>query len=212
MRAHRWYLLSTAVAVLVTGTAWALPAADSPAAGTTRDPAAGHLGIPEGHNATILDVARLVAPQPVAAPENIDSGPPPGAKVYIWVTHGRGQNTSKETGRTQFETPLYDAVSGDEVGMSKHNFVCDGFLSCEDIDTYILPEGTLTKKARVSFNQDGERPGWVLVGAAPDVGPLEGTGAFEGKTGSVRVGGWANTSELPDAMTLNEFYIVTIHP
>jgi hypothetical protein len=210
MRFHRWYLLSTALAVLVAGTAWARPGTGSPTA--TRDPAASDLGIPEGQNATVLDVARIVAPQPVAAPENIDPGPPPGAKVYIWVTHGRGKNTSMDTGRTQFETPLYDAVTNEEVGMSKHNFICDGFLSCEDIDTYILPEGTLTKKARVSFNQDGERPGWVLVGAAPDVGPLEGTGVFAGRTGSVRVGGWANTSELPDAMTLNEFYVVTLHP
>src|SRR5688572_22757577 len=165
MRFHRWYLLTTAIAVLVAGTAWALPGTDSPSAAATTHPAAEDLGIPDGRNASVLDVARLVAPQPVAAPENIDPGPPPGSKVYIWVTHGRGENTSTEPGRTQFQTPLYDAATGEEVGLSKHNFICDGFLSCEDIDTYILPEGTLTKKAQVSFNQDGERPGWVLVGA-----------------------------------------------
>ena len=48
--------------------------------------------------------------------------------------------------------------------------------------------------------------------AAPDVAPLEGTGIFAGKEGSVRVAGWANTSELPNYMTLNEIYIITIHP
>ena len=214
MRHTRWYLLSAVAAVLVAGSAWALPGAGSsisdsspPAVAASTD-----LGIPEGQMATILDVARLTAPSPVAAPENIDPGPPPGAEVIVLATRGRGQNTSKEAGRTQFETPLYDLVTGEERGLSKHNFICDGFLSCEDIDTYILPEGTLTRKARVSFNQDGERPGWVLVGAAPDVAPLEGTGIFAGKEGSVRVAGWANTSELPNYMTLNEIYIITIHP
>lgn len=212
MRCHRSYLLGTAIAAaVIAGTAWALPSTDpafAAAASTAED-----FGIPEGQDATILDVARLTAPEPVAAPADVDPlDRPPGAKVLVLASRGRGPNVSQEPGRVQFEVPLYDLVTGEQVGNSKHNFICDGFMSCEDIDTYILPEGTLTKKARVSFNVDGERPGWVLVGAAPDVAPLDGTGIFGGKEGSVRVAGWANTSELPDYMSLNEIYVITVHP
>ncbi|MGH9040066.1 MAG: hypothetical protein ACRDZ3_07535 [Acidimicrobiia bacterium] len=203
MRGSRLFVLSIVTAVLVAGTAWAL-ASDDP-----------HPAPPDelfrGGTATVLDMARLTAGSPVASP-GIVTGTPEGAKVFVLRSLDRGENTSREPGRTQFEVPLYDVLTGEVAGTSTHDFICDGFFSCEDIDTYILPEGLIRQQARVSFNQDGERPGWVLVGAAPAVGPLDGTGAFAGKQGSVQVAGWADVSEMPSAVRLNETYIITILP
>jgi hypothetical protein len=212
MRNQRLYLLSTVIIVLLAGTAWTLPGsgASTPSA-SHGSPDAALAFVPD--QATVLDVARLSAGEvPAAGPAALDPGPPPDSKVIVVAGRGRGANTSKDLGRTQFEVPLFDVFTGEQVGRSTHDFICDGFLSCEDIDTYYLPEGTLRNKARVSFNQDGERPGWVLVGATPDVGPLDGTGIFAGKTGSVRVNGWANPSELPNFASLEELYIITVHP
>ncbi len=47
-------------------------------------------------------------------------------------------HTSQNPARTQFDVPLYDVLTGQKIGRSTHDFICDGFFSCEDIDTYCL--------------------------------------------------------------------------
>ncbi|HLF40421.1 MAG TPA: hypothetical protein VI854_02990, partial [Acidimicrobiia bacterium] len=163
-------------------------------------------GAPSGApDATVLDMAQMMA----AGGGTIDSGPPPGSKVIVVAGRGVGQNTSTEPGRVQFEVPLYDVLTGEKVGRSTHDFICDGFFTCTDTDTYYLPQGSIEVTAPVSFNNDGARPGWVLVGAAPKDQPLKGTGEFAGKTGSVRVNGWAGLEDMSSQMRLDEIYVIT---
>lgn len=220
MRIHRLLVLGATGAALVAGTAWAVPAPE----GTSAQPVSvagsadpGLPGVPAhdrdrqpalaGDQATVLDVARLAAGG--ASAMAVDPGPPPGATVIVVAARGQAPNTSTEPGRTQFEVPLYDVVTGEQVGRSTHDFVCDGFFSCEDTDTYYLPGGSIVSNARVSFNADGQRPGVVMTGAFPEERPLEGTGVFAGKTGSVRVNGWGDLSKMPAEMILDEIYVIT---
>ena len=145
-----------------------------------------------------------------------DSDPHPsattdGSKVIIVNGRGTGKvDGSSEPGRTKFEVPLYDVATGEEVGRSTHNFICNGPGYCEDIDTYYIGDSSLRTKALVSAQPDTQRgPGHFVVGTHPALAPLDGTGIFAGKTGTVRVSGFADGSKMPQEFTLDEIYVIT---
>ena len=197
MHIHRLAVVGAAVVIVTAGTAWGLPDSRSPAPERASEQPA---------EATVLDVAGMMPAQEAGT---IDPGKPEGAQVIVVAGRGVAPNTSTEPGRTQFEVPLYDVITGERVGRSTHDFICDGFFSCTDTDTYYLPQGSIRTTAKVSFNNDSERPGWVLVGAARRMHALDGTGEFAGKEGSVRVNGWAGVQDMPETMRLDEIYVIT---
>lgn len=153
--------------------------------------------------------AAVPAASPVGAIGQQDPFTPPGATVLIFAARGTGQNISDDPSRTQFEVPLYDVTTGAEIGRSTHDFICNGALTCEDNDTYFLPEGTLRVTSDVGIGPDTQRPGAVIAGAHPVEHQLDGTGDFEGRTGMVRIHGFDDVSTFPFAITLDEIYIVT---
>lgn len=122
---------------------------------------------------------------------------------------GTGRNVSTDPMRTKIEIPLYSVMTGEQVGMSTHNFACTPAGYCDDIDNYYLPEGTITTRAKVSYGPDSQQPGTFLVATHPKEHKLDGTGAFAGRTGSIRVTGLADVSRMPAEVTLDEIYIIT---
>ena len=198
MRIHRLAVLGAATTLLVAGTAWGVPGPDTPI--TSHDKAV------TGDPATVLDMAQTM---PAAEEGTLDPGKPEGAKVIVVAGRGVAPAAHEGPGRTQFEVPLYDVITGEQVGRSTHDFICDGFATCTDTDTYYLPQGSIRTTAKVSFNTDSQHPGWVLVGVAPKEQPLEGTGEFAGKRGSVRVNGWFGAQDMPDTARLDEIYVIT---
>jgi hypothetical protein len=159
---------------------------------------------------TLVSIPLAVAAINVAGPDPHPSPAVDGSKVLILNGRGTGKNVSYEPGRTKFEVPLYDVATGEAVGRSTHNFICNGPGYCDDIDHYYIGDSHFTARANVSAQPDSQRQGFFLVGTHPVERPFEeGTGIFVGKTGTVRVSGFADTSKMPAEMSLDEIYVIT---
>jgi hypothetical protein len=135
-----------------------------------------------------------------------------GGFVLLLVGRGRGPNVSADPSRTMFSVPLYNLSTGEQVGMSHHNFTDIAPFKAQDLDTYELPQGTITRDAVVSFAPDSQDPGWVMdsVHKADEVRTLTGTGIFAGRHLDFRLEGLADLSKLPTEVGLNELYVITV--
>ena len=138
-----------------------------------------------------------------------DPLPPSDATVIIFAGRGTGRNVSTDPTRTRFEVPLFDVSTGEQIGRSTHNFSCNGALTCEDTDTYHLPQGTVVKTSDVSIAPHTQRPGTVTTATHPVAHQLGGTGEFADRTGMIRLHGFADISQFPRAITLDEIYILS---
>jgi hypothetical protein len=140
--------------------------------------------------------------------------PPQGAvtegyTVRVLNSRGRSKNTPENGRNGGIDIPLFDLVTGRQVGTAHHNFFCMPPAYCQDVDTYVLPEGTLTVAGNVSVMPDPQGPdGWVMVHTPQNVHQLEGTGIFANRSGWVRTTGRAKVDKYPAEVELDEVHII----
>lgn len=157
---------------------------------------------------------------PVAAPAD-DAMAFRNGDFMALNTHGTATNTSKDPNRTVFSFDLYSLGTGQKVGTG----VDDVFCSTEKpppcavfdaITMFHLPDGDLVNHAQVSVAFDPQKPGWVIVAAGGDgtksIVTDKGTGAYAGRTGSVRLRGVDDTSHYPNRLTQDDFWAVELDP
>lgn len=165
-----------------------------------------------GASPRLLEPNRVTAGTASAASPLI-GGDGSGGYVVLLVARGTAPNVSPDPSRTMFSVPLYNLATGEQVGISHHNFtnVAPGFA--EDLDTYELAGGTIFRDAVVSAAPDAQLPGFFLtsVHAPQEIRSLTGTGVFAGHVLGFRLDGFADLGKLPREMTLNEIYVVTVH-
>ena len=86
-------------------------------------------------------------------------------------------------------------------------------LVLDDQDTFELVDGTIVTKGPVSVPPDPDNTGFLLTSAQPPADNIvTGTGAYEGRTGTVRVFGYVDGRRAPDEFTLNETYVIALNP
>ena len=132
-----------------------------------------------------------------------------GYTVRVLNSRGISKNNPAPGRNGGIDIPLFDVMTGKQVGIAHHNFLCMPPAYCNDIDTYKLPEGSLTVMGTPSVMPDPQQPdGWMLVHTPPVTHKLEGTGIFAGKNGWVRTTGTANVKNFPAEVELNEVHII----
>lgn len=155
---------------------------------------------------------KLAGPGPFADPHQYED-----KELIVLFGLGLAPNKSAQPNAFDVEVPLVSPETGKIIGTSYHKPKCvtDSVpcLVVEDHDTYVLPEGTIEVKGRVSLPPDPDNPGFVVVGGQPDEDNIiSGTGRYTGRTGKVRVYGYVDTRQFPKAFVVDEIYVIALNP
>ena len=144
------------------------------------------------------------------------SGTPraPGSGPMILAVNSRGtaQNESSDPARTKFTFPMYDLATGEEIGTITDDVGGTPVPGVVDvITTYRFTDGEIVNHMPVSIAQDSQKPGWIVVGNRPEGNTIvKATGAYEGRTGKVRLSGVDDITKFPDEIYQDDFWIIEL--
>lgn len=156
-------------------------------------------------------VGALALPGPAPAHEN-------GDYLALHAYGEKAENVSSDPNRTVFKLDLFSLATGEKIGTVTDDVFCSTKTPppCQVFDaitTFHLPDGDLTNHAQVSVVPDPQQPGWFLVHSESDTNTIvSGTGAYEGRTGRVRLSGYNDGSEYPNRLTIDDLWIIRFDP
>ncbi|MGH9035431.1 MAG: hypothetical protein ACRD0O_06675, partial [Acidimicrobiia bacterium] len=148
----------------------------------------------------------LVAAGALVLPVTAPAEDPPAFRHGNFMalnSRGTAPNTSADSMRTVYEFDLFSLATGERVGTATDDIFCSTTTPppCQVFDartTFRLPDGEFTNHAQVTVVPDPQRPGWFLVASLPaSKGVIGGTGAYEGRTGTVKLTGVNEGSSYP---------------
>lgn len=131
-------------------------------------------------------------------------------------TRGTAENTSTDPMRTVYEFDVYSLATGERIGTARDDVFCSTTTPppCQVFDaktTFRLPDGEFTNHAQVTVVPDPQRPGWFLVASLPSSnGIISGTGAYAGRTGTVKLTGVDEGSRYPDELTVDDHWVIEL--
>ncbi len=152
---------------------------------------------------------------PASAPAPAGAG---SAEVIAVNTRGTAQNISESPMRTVFEFDLYSLATGERIGTAHDDVFCSTTTPppCQVFDavtTFRLPGGDITNHAQVSVVPDPQRPGHFLVAARPEGKSIvSATGAYAGRTGTVRMSGHDDGRGYPSELTVDDLWVIELDP
>jgi hypothetical protein len=133
-------------------------------------------------------------------------------------SRGKAPNTSSDSMRQVYEFDLYSLATGEKIGTAVDDIFCSTSTPppCQVFDaktTFKLPDGEFTNHAQVSVVFDPQRPGWVLVASLPSSrGIISGTGAYEGRTGTVILTGVNDATSYPAELGVDDRWVIQFDP
>ncbi|HLF41625.1 MAG TPA: hypothetical protein VI854_09160 [Acidimicrobiia bacterium] len=167
-------------------------------------------------------IAAAVVLSPVAAPAG-DASPSPGiqaaessaaSSVEVISVNSRGtaNNESKDSNRTVYTFPMYSLATGEEIGTITDDVGLTPVPGVVDvIATFRFADGEIVNHMPVSISQDSQKPGWIVVGNRPEGNTIsKATGAYEGRTGKVRLSGVDDVNRFPATIFQDDFWIIEL--
>lgn len=182
-----------------------------------------HITPPRRSLVTLVAVAGLLAmpptyaafghtrPYPFVEPHQYQ-----GKDLIVVMGIGTAKNESHEPGAFDLTVPLI-STTGAVVGHVRHQPRCStSSVPCmvlDDHDTFGFGDGTIITRGPVSAPPDPDNVGFLLTSAQPPGDNIvSGTGAYEGRSGTVRVFGYVDARRAPDEFTLHETYVIALNP
>ena len=163
----------------------------------------------------------LVAVGALALPATAPAGDPPAFRHGDFMalnSRGTAPNTSTDSMRTVYEFDLFSLATGERIGTATDDVFCSTTTPppCQVFDaktTFHLPDGEFTNHAQVTVVPDPQRPGWFLVASLPSSkGIIDGTGAYAGRTGTVKLTGVNEGSSYPAELTVDDRWVIDFDP
>lgn len=133
-------------------------------------------------------------------------------------SRGTAKNVSSDSMRTVYDFDLFSLATGERIGTARDDIFCSTTTPppCQVFDaktTFRLPDGEFTNHAQVTVVPDPQRPGWFLVASLPSSkGIIEGTGAYAGRTGQVKLTGVNEGSRYPAELTVDDRWVIEFDP
>ncbi len=143
-----------------------------------------------------------------------DASPAPGVRVIAVNVQGVGQRVASAPDRLVRTVDLY-SMTGEEMGTATRDFAFTGPNTGDDLMTFHFPDGDLVSRAVLRFAPASTDPGFFFVTARPQgdtIVPQEGTGAYAGRTGRVRMAGWHDGREFPKRAGFDDFFVIELDP
>jgi hypothetical protein len=174
-----------------------------------------------------MSMPRLIRALPVALlavvagalvlPTTAPAGDAPAFKHGDFMalnSRGTAPNRSQDSMRTVYDFDLYSLATGERIGIATDDIFCSTTTPppCQVFDaktTFHLPDGEFTNHAQVTVVPDPQRPGWFLVASLPSSkGIISGTGAYAGRTGTVKLTGVNEGSKYPSELTVDDRWVI----
>ena len=160
-------------------------------------------------------VVALAAPFSPVAVSSAGAGEdtPSGDVLFLHVrgTADRQKDTDRE--HLAYVLDVYDTTNH-KIGTVTHDAVFTSATTAEITSTFRLPDGVLVNRATEAFAPDSSRQNQFLTGIHPEgdsLLPDKSTGAYEGRTGRLRMSGWHETSNFPATLGTNDFYAIELN-
>ncbi len=146
--------------------------------------------------------------------------PPPFRHGDFMALNSRGKspNVSSDSMRTVYNFDLYSLATGERIGTATDDVFCSTATPppCQVFDaktTFRLPDGEFVNHAQVSVVPDPQRPGWFLVASLPSSkGIISGTGAYAGRTGTVKLTGVNDGRNYPAELGVDDRWVIEFDP
>ena len=163
---------------------------------------------------TVLVAALLSPLSPLRVGSAVAGAADPGAshRLFLQVrgTSDRQPSTAPDVFR--YVLDLYD-MSNHKVGTVTHDLRLTSPTTGDLTSSFHLPDGNLVNRVEEVFVPDSTRPGFYLIGIHPDHDTLQGdqgSGAYAGRTGRVRMSGWHDASRFPQTVALDDFWEIRL--
>jgi len=132
---------------------------------------------------------------------------------------GRAQReATPEPDHFQYSNPIYSMATGEKLGTATHHvFFTDKPLVLDHTMTFHFADGDLVSHELESIGQDPQYPpgAQFLIGIHPQGKTIDSnrsTGAYKGRTGTLRMKGWHDTAKFPAEATFDDFYWIQLDP
>ncbi len=136
----------------------------------------------------------------------------PRAEVIAVNVRGVGQRVASAPDRLVRTVDLF-SMTGERIGTATRDFAFTGPNTGDDVMTFHFADGDLVSRAVLRFAAASSDPGFFFVSTRPGgntIAPEQGTGAYAGRTGRVRMAGWHDGREFPERAGFDDFFVIEL--
>lgn len=162
-------------------------------------------------------VVVLVSPFSPAKLSSADAGGSlsgAGESLFVQVRGTADRQPGSAPERFVYEPDVYD-MNNQKIGTVTHDVMFSSPTTLDLVSTFHLPDGDIVNHGVEAIGPDSSRQGFFLIGVHSDqdtIQAAENTGMYSGRTGRLRMSGWHDGSQFPQAVTFNGFYEISLHP
>ena len=132
---------------------------------------------------------------------------------YLPVTSRGKAKPEMVDDRVILTFPMIELATGEVIGTIVDDIKSPVPGILFDVTTsFIFEDGKLVNHMLVSSAPDVQRPGWIIVGNRPTSNSIiEASGAFEGRTGKIRLSGTNDLTKFPNEVYQDDFWVIELN-